>query len=120
MKTDDEKLKEIFRTHLEHHRSDAPDFQVMWEKAARINARKIRTWWAIAASITLLIIGGGAMLFNRQEQQSIQRDAAPIASWNEPTRNLMVAQTGIEQTDVSSWTSPTDFLLPSERHQMKN
>ena len=120
-KTEDEKLKELFSTHLDQHRNNIPDFSTMWAIAAqnsahhiaKINARRTRTRWAIAASVAFCIAIGGYMVSNRQDQQlQIAQDEIPIGLWKEPTRNLLVLQTGIEQANVSTWASPTDFLLP--------
>ncbi|MFY7938539.1 MAG: hypothetical protein ACOVOQ_14245 [Flavobacterium sp.] len=116
-KTEDQKLKELFSTQLDQHRRNVPDFSTMWaiaaQHTAQINARRIRTRWAIAASLALCIGIGGYMVSNRQEHQpQIVQDETPIGLWKEPTRNLLVSQTGIEQEDLTKWTSPTDFLLP--------
>jgi hypothetical protein len=107
MKTEDEKLREIFNMNLEQQQGAIPDFQPMWEEAARGNRK-------IAASLVLLIAVGVFALLNRQNEVA---NSLPIASWNEPTKSLSLQ--GSEVIVLTKWTSPTDFLLPENNQHTK-
>lgn len=114
MKTEDEKLREIFNMNLEQQQGAIPDFQPMWEEAARGNRNKKQLVWKIAASLVLLIAVGVFALLNRQNEVA---NSMPIASWNEPTKSLSLQ--GSEVIVLTKWTSPTDFLLPENNQHTK-
>ncbi|MBL7990050.1 MAG: hypothetical protein JNN25_01310 [Candidatus Kapabacteria bacterium] len=120
-KTEDEKLKELFSTYLDRQHTKVPDFSEMWaiaaHNAAKINARRIRTAWAIAASVAICIVIGSYMLLNRQENAPVSE--IQVVSWSEPTKSLMVPKSGLETETLSGWTSPTNFLLPENSQRIK-
>ena len=113
MKTEDEKLREIFNKNLEQQQGLNPDFQPMWEEAARSKRNKKQWVWKIAASLTLLISVGVFAFLNRQNNEGA--DTMPIASWNEPTKSLSLQSS--EVIVLTKWTSPTDFLLPENNNR---
>ena len=117
MKTEDEKLKKIFSKNFEQQRIDNPDFELMWEEAVKNNKEKVRLIWRIAASVALLIAVGVVIILNRQNNDADM--TMQIASWNEPTKSLMLPQTGEQLTGLTNWTSPTDFLLPANNQHIK-
>lgn len=111
MKTEDEKLRGIFNKNLEQQQGTIPDFQLMWEEAARGNRNKKRLIWRIAASLVLLIAVGVFAFLNRQNEVA---SIMPIASWNEPTKGLSMQCSDV--IVLTKWTSPTDFLLPDNNN----
>src|SRR5664279_366533 len=109
MKTENERLKEIFAKNLGQS-TDTPDFELMWQIAAKGNKKKRLFVWRMAASITLIVTIGTMLIPHRQKSR--EDTGMPITSWSEPTRILVPSQTGMQLTALTHWTSPTRFLLP--------
>jgi hypothetical protein len=116
MKTENERLKEIFAKNL-GQRTDTPDFELMWQTAAEGNKKKRLLVWRIAASVALIITVGTIVIFNRQDSK--KDSSIQISSWREPTRILIPSQADPQLTALSYWTSPTSFLLPKNDQPIK-
>lgn len=121
MNIEDEKLKEMFRRGLEPLHADAPDFDLMWESAvAKSRKKSMQLTWKIAASIALLITVGVGIILTLNRHESQVSTTMQLNSWDEPTKSLMVNKTKSQLTDLTRWTSPTDFLLSENTRQIKN
>jgi hypothetical protein len=116
MKTENEKLKEIFTKNF-GRAEDTPDFETMWQIAARANKRKKILAWKIAASIAV-IVTAGTMVILRQPYHK-KDGSIQITSWREPTKILLPWQTDGQLTTLTHWTSPTSFLLPNNHQPVK-
>ena len=116
MKTENEKLKEIFAKNLAHI-TDTPDFDLMWQRAAEGNKKKRLLMWAIAASVALIATTGTMLLLNRQHSREDSENK--ITSWSGPTRILMPSKPDVQLNALSHWTSPTSFLLPENNQSKK-
>ncbi|WP_421796315.1 hypothetical protein [Haliscomenobacter sp.] len=119
MKTSDEKLKATFKKSLEPLRGDVPDFELMWQEAGKGARRKVHVMWKAAACIALLITAGTLLLLNGDHKEGQLNSSAHISNWQEPTKNLMPAKPGVSLTTLTTWTSPTDFLLTEHLQNFK-
>ncbi len=113
MKTDDEKLKEVFNKNLGQSKG-APDFDPMWEQAAGQNKKKSFFWLKMAAGVALILTLGTLVIRHRGRDQ--ENRGVPLAAWTEPTVGL---QKDIQVTALSQWSSPTDFLLTGNKNRLK-
>jgi hypothetical protein len=116
MKTENEKLKEIFAENL-GQRKDIPDFEFMWQMAAQRNRKKGFWVWRIAASVALIVTVATIVILNRQGSR--EKSRTQITSWSEPTRILLPSQSDLQLTALSHWTSPTRLLFPANDHLTK-
>jgi hypothetical protein len=115
MKTENEKIKEIFSKNLEPHHDRVPDFESMWRKAEQGSRKKDRLLLKIAASIALLIATGAIVILNQRGDENQANSMMQIEAWAEPTKGLMIAQSAASLTVLTDWYSPTDFLLPQNQ-----
>lgn len=111
MKTENEKIKEIFSKNLEPHHDCVPDFKSMWMEAEKGSRKKDRLILKIAASVVLLIAAGAVVILNQRGIEYQANSTMQIEAWAEPTKGLMIAQSGASLTVLTDWSSPTDFLL---------
>ena len=114
MKTEIERIKEIFESNMEALRNSVPDFASMWEEAENISRKKGRFVWKIAASVTLLLIAGAAVVLYQRGPMNQTKSTEQIESWTEPTKGLMGAPPGSSLAVFTKWSSPTTFLLPKQ------
>ena len=68
MKTENERLKEIFAKNLGQRR-DTPDFELMWQKASERNRKNGLLVWRIAAGVALVVTFGTLFMVNRQKSR---------------------------------------------------
>ena len=116
MKTENDKLKEIFVEGLGQQK-DIPDFELMWQIAAERNRKSTFRVWSIAASIVLLVTAGTIAILNHHVIK--RKSATQITSWSEPTRVLLPSASDLQLTALSHWTSPTRLLLPDKDYPKK-
>jgi hypothetical protein len=116
MKTENDRLKEIFTKNL-GQRTDTPDFEIMWQKAAEGNKKKGLLLWRIAASVALIVTFGTMLILNYKNRR--KESVMQITSWREPTRILIPPQTDMQLTTLTHWTSPTRYLIPDNDYPRK-
>ena len=117
MKSENDRLKEIFAKNLVH-RKNSPDFNSMWQKAAE-GGPKERGFlaWRIAASLVFIVATATLAILNRQRNQEYRE--IQISSWIEPTKSLVPAQSDVQVSGITHWTSPTSYLLPKNDQLIK-
>ena len=121
MNTEDAQLKEMFCRSLESLRASSPDFDLMWESAvAKRRKKSVQLIWRIAASIVLLITVGIGIILTGNRHESQVNTAMQLASWDEPTKSLLVNETETQLTNLARWRSPTDFLLSNNTQRIEN
>lgn len=115
MNDEDKKLKEIFKRGMDGLNEGTPDFRSMMEKVVERPGR--RNWFSlkIAASVILLIATGVFLIVRNKGTNS---ENYSLTEWNEPTRELMTFSSS--SSTISTWSSPTDFLLSNDIQQIKN
>lgn len=116
MKTEDDKLKDFFKKQMKEEINGVPDFEPMWQEAVTKHKSKQGQVWKIAASIALLATVGLVATRNRQDQKI--DNIKQITSWNEPSKSL-IPPPGSDLRVLTRWASPTDFLLPKNKQQIK-
>jgi hypothetical protein len=118
MTDEDKKLKEIFKRGIDGLNEGTPDFRGMMEKVVERPGRK--NWFSlkIAASV-ILFMAVGVFLIVRN-QGTTNSENYTLTEWNEPTRELMTLSSSSSSSTISTWSSPTDFLLSNNAQQIKN
>ncbi len=116
MKDEDQSIKEFFKNGMNSLNTGIPEFRPMMDKAVEGTSKS--TWFSvkIAASVALVIAAGVFLVIRNQK---LKPDSYSLTEWNEPTRDLMTPSSS-GSTDLSAWSSPTDFLLPDNSQQSKN
>jgi hypothetical protein len=117
MNDEDKKLKEIFKRGIDGLIEGTPDFRSMMEKVVERPGR--RNWYSlkIAASLILLIATGVFLMVRNKGTHS---ENYSLTEWNEPTRELMTLSKSSNSSTLSTWSSPTNFLLSNNAQQIKN
>ena len=116
MKTEDDKIKDLFRKHMNEEGNDIPDFGPMWQEVAARRKSKQRFVWRMAASICFLATIGLVVILNLQDHTP--DSVIQLASWNEPSKTFMLPPPGSDLI-LARWTSPTDYLLPENKQHIK-
>lgn len=116
MKDEDKKIREIFNRGIDRLNDGTPDFWTMMDKVVEKSGNKNWVTWKVAASV-LLIIGLGIFIIVRNHGKP---DRYSLIEWNEPTRELMILTFSGSSATLSSWSSPTDFLLTNNTQQIRN
>lgn len=107
MNAEDQKLKELFNKELATGASTAPSFDNMWEKARQGEPKRLTFVWRMAASLALVGIIGVLLYRSNSEE----RNAGEIASWKGSTESLIPGELSTGTSALSTWNSPTAFLL---------
>jgi hypothetical protein len=116
MKSENDRLKEIFAKNL-GRRTNSPDFNSMWQKAAEGSKERGFLAWRVAASLVFIVATTTLAILNRQRTQEYRE--IQISSWIEPTKGLVPAQSDVQVSGITHWTSPTSYLLPKNDQLIK-
>lgn len=116
MKEEDKKLKEIFKREIDGLSDGIPEFWLTMEK---VEEKPDTNWFTlkIAASVLLLIAAGVLLVVRNQDSKP---ENYSLAEWDEPTRELMTLSPYSDSSTISTWSSPTAFLLLNNTRQIKN
>ncbi len=119
MKTEKEKMEEIFNNNMEALYKSGPDFDSMWKDAESSARNKGHFTWKIAASVALLFTVGAAVVLYQRGDKNQTSSSVQIESWIEPTKGLIDTRPGSSTAVLTEWSSPTDFLLPQSSQSTK-
>ncbi len=116
MNDEDKKLKEIFKRGIDGHNDGTPDFWHMMDKVIEKPGKRNWISLKIAASVILLMIAGVFLIVRNKGSKPVNYS---FTEWNEPTRELMTLSSSNGSSTISTWSSPTDFLLSDNIQQIK-
>jgi len=104
MSEEDKFLKNEFKHLMDDNFSDIPTFQESTTPKKTIHQRHIKVGLGIIGCLLIL-----AFLYNTLSNKKESNKNIPVSEWPGVTASLLTVSDN--QTTITNWTSPTDFLM---------